>query len=153
MIAPIVSDSSFLSLLPRKGLLALTALVDIACHGVQRPVSARDLASRHGLPPRHLEPVLQALVHQGILRGVRGPRGGYELARDPATVSAETVLRAAGMTEAAPDEAGGTSVMVARVVTPVLAEAERAFSAALTAISLADLITRAREDVPELVGG
>ncbi len=29
------------------------------------------------LPPRHLEPVLQALVHAGILKGVRGPRGGY----------------------------------------------------------------------------
>ena len=30
------------------------------------------------LPPRHLEPVLQALVRHGILKGIRGPRGGYE---------------------------------------------------------------------------
>ena len=36
------------------------------------------------LPPRHLEPVLQALVRHGILKGIRGPRGGYELARERA---------------------------------------------------------------------
>ena len=34
------------------------------------------------LPPRHLETLLQALVRAGILKGVRGPRGGYELARE-----------------------------------------------------------------------
>ena len=67
--------------LPRKALLAIAAVVEVALQGQQRPVAAKSLASRHGLPPRHLETVLQALVREGILRGVRGPRGGYQLAR------------------------------------------------------------------------
>ncbi|MFL5093384.1 MAG: Rrf2 family transcriptional regulator, partial [Xanthobacteraceae bacterium] len=53
-----------MSLLSRKGLLAITAVVDIALHGKTRPVSAKALAARNTLPPRHLEPVLQALVRE-----------------------------------------------------------------------------------------
>ena len=56
---------------------------------------------RHKLPPRHLEPVLQALVHDGILKGVRGPHGGYELARERKRITAEDILRAAGNAEEA----------------------------------------------------
>ena len=69
-------------LLPRKGVLAIAAVLDIALNARGRPVAAKSLAGRHRLPPRHLEPVLQALVHEGIFHGIRGPRGGYELARE-----------------------------------------------------------------------
>ena len=58
-------------LVPRKGLLAIAAVIDVAIHANSRPVSAKALAARHQLPPRHLEPVLQALVRDGILR-IRG---------------------------------------------------------------------------------
>src|SRR5688572_14286161 len=75
-------------LLPRKGILAIAAVVDIAINANGRPVAAKLLASRHRLPPRHLEPVLQALVREGILRGVRGPRGGYQLARGDGDIAA-----------------------------------------------------------------
>src|SRR3954464_5624960 len=85
-----------MSLLSRKGILAIAAVIDVALYSGSRPVSAKALADRHGLPPRHLEPVLQALVHDGILRGVRGPRGGYELGRDPQQITAAEILRAAG---------------------------------------------------------
>src|SRR6266853_5066801 len=85
-----------MSLLPRKGLLAIAAVVDVALNARERPVSARKLAARHNLPPRHLEPVLQALVHEGIFHGVRGPRGGYALARERKRISVADVLRAAG---------------------------------------------------------
>ena len=71
-----------MSLLPRKGLLAIAAVVDVALQTDGRPISAKTLAARHGLPPRHLESVLQSLVRDGILKGIRGPRGGYELARE-----------------------------------------------------------------------
>ena len=47
-------------LLPRKGVLAIAAVIDIALNARGRPVAAKSLASRHRLPPRHLEPVLQA---------------------------------------------------------------------------------------------
>jgi Rrf2 family iron-sulfur cluster assembly transcriptional regulator len=63
-------------LLPHKIILAIGAVVDIALHSGKEPVSARDLADRLQLPGRHLEPVLQTLVRKGILRGVRGRKGG-----------------------------------------------------------------------------
>src|SRR5215218_6232910 len=83
-------------LLPRKGVLAITAVIDIALNARGRPVAAKALATRHRLPPRHLEPVLQALVRHGILKGIRGPRGGYELAREQGRITADDILRAAG---------------------------------------------------------
>ena len=96
-----------MSLLPRKGLLAIAAVVDVALNARERPVSARKLAARHNLPPRHLEPVLQALVHEGIFNGVRGPRGGYELARERKRISVADILRAAGTVEDEDDVARG----------------------------------------------
>src|ERR1700754_3138385 len=85
-----------MQLLPRKGILAIAAVIDIALHARSRPVAAKALATRHRLPPRHLEPVLQALVRHGILTGIRGPRGGYEIAREERGISVEDILRAAG---------------------------------------------------------
>src|SRR5271167_2202921 len=82
-------------LVSRKGILAIAAVIDVAINARSRPVSAKALAARHKLPPRHLEPVLQALVRDGILKGIRGPHGGYELARDHKRITAEDVLRAA----------------------------------------------------------
>src|SRR5882724_13354127 len=86
-------------LLPRKGLLAIAAVVDVALHAREHPLSARKLAARHDLPPRHLEPVLQALVHEGIFQGVRGPRGGYQLSRERRRITVADILRAAGSVE------------------------------------------------------
>src|ERR1700752_2190353 len=88
-------------LLPRKGVLAIAAVIDIALNARGRPVAAKALANRHRLPPRHLEPVLQALVRQGVLKGIRGPRGGYELARDARQITADDILRAVGTVEEA----------------------------------------------------
>jgi Rrf2 family protein len=112
-----------------------------------RPVSAKALASRHGLPPRHLEPVLQALVHEGILRGVRGPRGGYELGRDQAEITANEILRAAGTVD---EGFGGHmqgSPLVVTVVVPALEQAERAFASTLGSINLGDLVKRAEKAI------
>src|ERR1041384_2157062 len=125
-----------MSLLLRKGLLAIAAVVDVALNARERPVSARKLAARHNLPPRHLEPVLQALVHEGIFNGVRGPRGGYELARERRRISVADVLRAAGDDEDGGGEKG--SRLLDEIVLPALTPAERAFTAALAQLSIED---------------
>lgn len=131
-----------MSFLPRKGLLAIAAVVDVALNGRERPVSARKLAARHNLPARHLEPVLQALVHAGIFNGVRGPRGGYELARERKRISVSEILRAAGTVN---DEDNGVpdSRIVEQAVLPALADAERSFATALSRLSLDDIARRA----------
>jgi Rrf2 family iron-sulfur cluster assembly transcriptional regulator len=133
-----------MTLLPRKGLLAIAAVIDVALHHQGRPVSAKALAIRHRLPARHLEPVLQALVRDGILRGVRGPRGGYELAREKKKITADEILRAAGTIEENSGDLGRTgSKLLTEVVKPAIEQAEQAFSAMLQRLSIDDLVKRA----------
>jgi His Kinase A (phospho-acceptor) domain len=55
------------------------------------------------MPPRS-EVVDQSLVRDGILKGIRCPRGGYELARDRRGITANDILRSARTTDAAEDE-------------------------------------------------
>jgi Rrf2 family protein len=126
-------------LIPRKGILAIAAVIDIAVNARGRPVSAKSLAARHKLPPRHLEPVLQALVRDGILRGIRGPHGGYELARDQRRVTAEDIMRAAASVEAEAEPPLPASPLLSSVVRPALAQAESSFSAALARINVEDM--------------
>ena len=123
-------------LVSRKGILAIAAVIDIAINARGQPVSAKALAARHRLPPRHLEPVLQALVRDGILKGVRGPHGGYELAREQKRITAEDILHAAGNAEEAGAPPLPASALVNDVVRPALAEAERTFSTALGRINV-----------------
>jgi DNA-binding IscR family transcriptional regulator len=88
--------------------------------------------------------VLQALVREGILKGVRGPHGGYALAKDHRRISAEDILRAAS--RAGDDEIPlPISGLVNDVVRPALADAERSFAAALRRISVEDLARAAEK--------
>jgi Rrf2 family iron-sulfur cluster assembly transcriptional regulator len=124
--------------LSRKGLLAIAAVIDVALHAQGRPISAKALAARHSLPPRHLESVLQALVREGILTGTRGPRGGYNLARERSKITANDILRAADTV----DEGGertASSEMLIKVVLPALSTAERQFGIALGLINLEEM--------------
>ena len=120
--------------LSEKSLLAIAAVVDVALHARGQPVAAKALAGRHGLPPRHLEPVLQALVHAGILKGVRGPRGGYELARERRRISVAEIVRIA---EATGEETNGkVPLLVGKVIAPAVAEAEASFETALSGVTI-----------------
>jgi Rrf2 family protein len=134
-------------LLPRKAVLAVAAVIDVAMQEHGKPISAKTLASRHGLPPRHLEPVLQALVRCGILKGIRGPRGGYELARDRRRITANDILQAAGTVEDGEEPQSG-SELVTKVVLPAVAAAEREFGVALSRINVEDL-TRDAQGIEE----
>jgi Rrf2 family protein len=125
-------------LLSRKDVLAIAAVIDVALNANGRPVSAKMLAARHDLSPRHLEPVLQALVRQGILKGTRGPSGGYELGRGQADITAADIL-GASMTADDDRHALPGSALIGQVVMPALAEAERAFAAALGRITVAEM--------------
>lgn len=120
--------------LSEKSLLAIAAVVDVALHARGQPVAAKALAKRHGLPPRHLEPVLQSLVHAGILKGVRGPRGGYELARERRRISVAEIVRIA---EATGEEANQKAPpLVGKVIAPAVAEAEASFETALSGVTI-----------------
>jgi Rrf2 family transcriptional regulator, iron-sulfur cluster assembly transcription factor len=130
-------------LLSRKGVLAIAAVIDVAMQARGHPISAKTLAARHGLPPRHLEPVLQALVRDGILKGIRGPRGGYELMRERQLVTANDILRAAGSVDEPEEAKPAGSELLNRVVLPTLANAEQEFGVALSRINIEEMVRRA----------
>ncbi|MGL5362464.1 MAG: RrF2 family transcriptional regulator [Bosea sp. (in: a-proteobacteria)] len=131
-------------LLSRRSLLAIAAVVDIALHARPKPVSAKALAGRHDLPPRHLETVLQQLVRSGILKGVRGPSGGYELAKERRRVTAGDIVRSAML---ATGEDGlppmPHSRLVDLVIEPEVKLAGNAFLTHLDSINVEDLCQRA----------
>lgn len=81
--------------LDKKTLHAIEAILTIARYTGVNPISGKDIAAEHDLPPRYLEQVLQKLVRGGLLRGVRGPRGGYVLAREKRRITLADVLKAA----------------------------------------------------------
>jgi len=129
-------------LLSCKTILVIGAVVDIALHsGKGKMVSALDLADRLQLPPRHLELVLHELVRKGILLGLRGPRGGYRLAKARQAISVYDISEAVKAVETEkPNEAG----LVGTVVIPALMQAEQCFVSALERISVEDLVQAAR---------
>jgi Rrf2 family transcriptional regulator, iron-sulfur cluster assembly transcription factor len=90
---------------------------------------------------RSLEPMLRSLVHEGILKGTRGPHGGYELGRDPNSVTLSDILRAVDIGD--PEETPKSEI-AAKIVLPVLSLAEHAFEQTLDQIKLDDLIRKAK---------
>lgn len=134
-------------LLSRRSQLAIAAVVDIALHARPSPVAAKLLAARHDLPPRHLETLLQALVRVGILKGVRGPRGGYELARERRRITAGDIARAA-MQESGEDTLAPMphSRLVDDVIGPEVMRASQAFLAVLDGVTVEELCRRAQQE-------
>ncbi len=129
--------------LSRRSLLAIAAVVDVALHARPAPVAAKLLAARHELPPRHLETMLQALVRCGILKGVRGPRGGYELARERRRVTAGDIARAAMQAVGEDAVRVPQSRLIDEVVGPALRAATDAYLAELDRITVEDLCREA----------
>ncbi|CAE7405756.1 cysK1 [Symbiodinium microadriaticum] len=96
------------------------AVADIAYNARLTPVQSRDITKRQGIPQRYLEQVMQRLVRAGILKGVRGPRGGYRLARERRRISVGDIVRVVAEMEAADDlPLAPGSALSADVVRPI----------------------------------
>ena len=63
-------------------------------HAGQGPLSGRELAALERLPADYVEQILLRLRRAGLIRSVRGARGGYSLARSPASISVRDVMSA-----------------------------------------------------------
>lgn len=126
----------------KKLALALEAVVDVARHATTGPVQSQDIASRLDLPRRYLEQVMQQLVRAGVLVGVRGPRGGYRLARGGETITVGEVVR---VLQGEPDE-DPHSHKLARsrigreVVGPMFEHATRQLLERLDTVTIAQLV-------------
>ena len=135
-----------MNLLSRRSVLAIAAVVDIALNSRSAPVAAKALAARHKLPSRHLETLLQGLVHAKILKGLRGPRGGYELARERRRITVgEIVWTAMSLSTADPEDLGANSILLERVIDPAVRKAGKSFLANLDAITVEQMCETAEK--------
>jgi Rrf2 family transcriptional regulator, iron-sulfur cluster assembly transcription factor len=82
--------------LTTKGRYAVTAMLDIALHRDAGPVSVAEVAERQAISSAYLEQLFSKLKRAGLLRSVRGPGGGYELAIEPEQVSVSHIIAAVG---------------------------------------------------------
>jgi Rrf2 family iron-sulfur cluster assembly transcriptional regulator len=131
--------------LSRKTLLALEAVIDIAFNARPEPVQAKEITARQGVPQRYLEQVMQQLVRAGVLKGVRGPRGGYRLAKERRRISVGDIVRVAeSIEDTENDNPKPLSDLGARIVTPLIASLQEEVMSRLDAISIEDLCQRAR---------
>lgn len=125
--------------LSRKTILALEAVLDVAYNARPNPVQARDITERQGVPQRYLEQVLQQLVRAGVLKGVRGPRGGYTLARERRRVTVGDVVRVVSAMEAEGEDIGGGGELAAKVVSPLWDRLQAELLERLDALTMEDL--------------
>jgi Rrf2 family iron-sulfur cluster assembly transcriptional regulator len=140
--------------LSKKALYAIEAVLDIAYHAGAEPVQSREITRRQGIPRRYLEQALQQLVREGILVGVRGPRGGYRLARERRRITIGDIARVVRSVETkeAADKNLSESDLGLRVVQPLWDELQEEIMKSLDATTIDDLCDRARAEGVESEG-
>jgi Rrf2 family protein len=125
----------------KKMLFAIEAVLDIAYHAGGEPVQSREITRRQGIPRRYLEQTLQHLVRSGVLVGVRGPRGGYRLARERRRISVGEIVRvvqAMELPEEQPEEQPASD-LGKRVIRPMWDDLQEEIMTRLDAITVDDL--------------
>jgi len=80
--------------LSQKAQYAICGMFDLAYNGEAGPVQVRVIGERQKIPPRYLEQIFQGLRRAQLVRGKRGPGGGYVLARSPAEISLRHIVEA-----------------------------------------------------------
>ena len=126
-------------------LFAIEAVLDIAFHAGSEAVQSREITRRQGIPRRYLEQALQQLVRQDILIGVRGPRGGYRLARERRRISVGDIVHVVRNMETTDDPVNDTpgSPLGRDVVRPLWLELQNEIMERLESVTIDDLCIRA----------
>jgi Rrf2 family protein len=119
------------------------------------PVAARELAEVERLPGDYVEQILLRLRRAGIVESVRGAKGGYSLARDPAAITVRDVMAASEHQtfemncDTHPVDAERCSPGTTCSIKPVWQALQRRIDDFLAGVTLADLLRE--EPGPELV--
>ena len=80
--------------LTTKGRYAVTAMLDLAIHHGKGPIALADIAQRQGISLSYLEQLFSRLRKRSLVSSVRGPGGGYNLARNAAEIHIAEVISA-----------------------------------------------------------
>jgi len=126
-----------------RGEYGLRALLDLAQHYGQDPVTSTDIAARQQIPEAYLNHLLIALRKRRLIKSIRGPQGGHELARPPDRITlADAVVALEGSysplegrdIQPSPDEP-----LEAKILRDVWRQVEDAIRQTLESITLEDL--------------
>lgn len=80
--------------LTTKGRYAVTAMLDLALHYKEGPITLADISKRQGISLSYLEQLFSRLRKNGLVDSARGPGGGYRLSREAAQISVADVITA-----------------------------------------------------------
>ncbi|MCF6252896.1 MAG: Fe-S cluster assembly transcription factor [Methylococcaceae bacterium] len=80
--------------LTTKGRYAVTAMLDLAFHSQNKPVTLTDIATRQTISLSYLEQLFARLRKAGMVTGVRGPGGGYKLSREAVEINIADIIAA-----------------------------------------------------------
>ncbi len=134
------------------GRYALRALFDLAIHSSGKPIRIKDISARQKISNRYLEQIFSKLFRAGLIKGRRGPSGGYVLAKEAHDITvadvvtaAEGSLQPAALTCATPegDTPNGCELFEDCMCRHVWNETRKVLFDYLNSITLADLCTRA----------
>ena len=131
--------------LSNKIMFSIEAVLDIAYHSNGQPVQSRQITRRQNIPSRYLEHSLQKLVKGNILTGVRGPKGGYQLARERRRISVGEIVTI--VTESEPfdkkEKTDSYSEIFEKVLDPMWKTIETSIVEQLNTITIEDLCLKA----------
>jgi Rrf2 family iron-sulfur cluster assembly transcriptional regulator len=80
--------------LTTKGRFAVTAMLDLALNEVDRPVTLAGISERQEISLSYLEQLFSRLRRNGLVKSVRGPGGGYRIAKPLDTISVSDIITA-----------------------------------------------------------
>ena len=134
--------------LSTKGRYATRAMLDLALHFGEGPILVKDISRRQEFSDRYLEQILTPLKAAGLVRVVRGARGGFTLARPPSDIRLIEIIQIVeGST--APVDCVDDAKICSRsdfcVTREVWAEMKKATDTVLESITLQDLLERQKE--------
>jgi Rrf2 family protein len=127
---------------------ACIAMLELASQcGSEGPVRIREIAERHGVPPRFLVQILLQLKGAGLVTSVRGAAGGYRLLAPPDQISLGRIMEVIDglLDEEAPKSAASPDSPAVKVLMQAWKEVSAMHFKMLDGISLADLLERAKE--------
>lgn len=76
-----------------RGRYALRIMLDLALSDSGRPVRVKEIAERQEISEKYMEQIISALNKAGYVRSIRGPQGGYFLAKKPEEYTVGMILR------------------------------------------------------------
>jgi Rrf2 family protein len=137
-----------------RGRYALRALVDLSLQPTDAPASRQDIAARQDISADYVAQLFARLGDAGLVEGVRGPHGGYLLARDPASIRVGDVIRAVEgpivLVHCTAEREGELCEYADRCVTHRLwCDLSDLVADFLDSVTLADLRDKSRELLPD----